>query len=494
MLGLLKEKSVYIITILLIILGFITNPELYYAYFFCLVLLGLIFKKYNGNCRKNYYFVTLMLALTGYNLKVPIGNRFGIYYFTITLFIYFMILLSDIILRKEKIEIKALLKNKYSLFLIVFIVYMIVSILWSENKKLTIISIYNYANMIGFMIMVIIENKNREELIKTSKLLITVYAGILILGLLQILDFDLGIRNCYRDIKDINLNDPIYAYLKRIPTVFYYNPNNYAFVLGVALSFIFPLVIFSKDKKEKIFLTILYIMSIIQLVFTRCRTAWITTFVILGIALVIALIIKNKKCIIHCMVFIGISWMVFYGLSFIPQMKPFYGKIDRTPIMNKINNPNAPDYGDYGDYTEKVKKGSQNSMSKRYTLMYDVVKGVFLEKNIFGFGAGNTVNYIAKQNNTHGTIAVHSFWFEILGDFGVIILSYFLFICLSLFISLFIVAYKFGLNRSNYGALGGGIAITLLVFAPSSVTAFIPFWLALALIYSIYENNKALEE
>ncbi|WBW99444.1 O-antigen ligase family protein [Oceanirhabdus sp. W0125-5] len=482
MLELLKEKSAYIITALLIIIGFITNPELYYVYLFCIVLLGLIYKKFNGDLRKNYYYVTLMLALTGYNLKVPLGNRFGIYYFTIILFSYFVILLLDIISKKENIDFRALLKNKYALFLIIFIVYMIVSILWSENKKFSIISIYNYANMIGFLIMVIVENKSREELGKTTRLLIAIYTGMLILGLLQILNIDLGIRNCYREIKDLNLNDPIYSYLKRIPTVFFYNPNNYAFVLGVALIFIFPLIIFSKDKKERVFLIILYIMSTIQIIFTRCRTAWITVFIVLGVLLLIALIIKNKKCIVHCLVFITISWGTIYGLSFIPQMSPFYGKIDRTPIIN--NNK----------YNEKVEMGSKNSMSRRYTLMYDVVKGVILEKNIHGFGAGNIGNYILKQNNTYGTIAVHCLWLEILGDFGIFILFYFIFICISLFVSLFINAYKLGLNRCNYGALGAGISIALLVFAPSSVTAFIPFWLSLALIYSIYENRKALGE
>ncbi len=64
--------------------------------------------------------------------------------------------------------------------------------------------------------------------------------------------------------------------------------------------------------------------------------------------------------------------------------------------------------------------------------MYDVVHGVISEKHYLGFGAGNIEKYVEKMNNTFGVLNVHSFWVEMLGDFGIAIFLYIIYIYISM--------------------------------------------------------------
>lgn len=135
------------------------------------------------------------------------------------------------------------------------------------------------------------------------------------------------------------------------------------------------------------------------------------------------------------------------------------------------------------------------------TTMIDITKGVVLEGHPQGFGVNNTGGYLKKLGNTHGIVNPHSLWFEVLGDFGIGIFLYFIFIYLNLLWDLLKV-YRESLKSAPSGitsyttlsliaALGGFI---LTAFAPSSVISFPQMWLLFGLAATIIIRRKTFLE
>lgn len=478
-------KFVYIILLLAVAFNCIQQPKLIVVQVFAAIYLTVIFKCFSTTFRKNIYYATLLFAIMGYAMMFHIGERYGIYYFYFTLFIYTLILIF-----KEKCYIKVfniLKNNKYAKFLGVFILYILTSIIWTWDKKVAIMSSINYIVMILLLLMVVIENNSKDKLKETFKFLEYVYLGILFLGFVQILGFKYGLKNSYDVVPHIYEKLP---YLKRVPQVFFYNPNNYGVVLTISMIFIVVAYLFSKTKKQKLYYMILFICSQLNLIFSKCRTAWIMLAVFMIFTIIISILYKNKNIRKSSTQIFIVMAVIFFVLSLVPQMTYYYDKFNATPILRKLNieNINKPAIPN----NEIASFGEKGSINVRYTLIIDVVNGVIKEKHLLGFGVGNTPLYIKKLGNTHNIFSIHSFWFEILGDFGVFILLYFIYICISILTELFINLKTKSNDLSRYSLIGilSCISIAGLIFAPSSVVAFTPFWICLALIYSSLEVSK----
>ncbi|WP_052113027.1 O-antigen ligase family protein [Clostridium novyi] len=481
-------KFVYIILLLAVGINCIQQPKLIVVQVFAAIYLTVIFKCFSTTFRKNLYYATLMFAIMGYAMMFHIGERYGIYYFYFTLFIYMVLLIF-----KEKCYIKVVdivKNNKYARFLCIFIIYFLISIIWTDDKKVAIMSSINYIIMISLLLMVVMENNSRDKLRETFKFLEYVYLGILVLGFVQILGFKYGLKNSYDVVPHIYEKLP---YLKRVPQVFFYNPNNYGVVVTVAMIFIVVAYLFSNTKKQKLYYMVLFICSQLNLIFSKCRTAWIILAMFMIFAIILSILYKSRNIRKSSTQIFVVMVIIFFVLSLVPEMTYYYDKFNATPILRKLNivnihKPAIPN-------NEIASFGEKGSINVRYTLMIDVVNGVIKEKHLLGFGVGNTPTYIKKLGNTHEIFSIHSFWFEILGDFGVFIFLYFIYICINIIKELFInlKTKNDDLNRYSLTGILSAISIAGLIFAPSSVVAFTPFWICLALIYSSLEVSK-LEE
>ena len=192
---------------------------------------------------------------------------------------------------------------------------------------------------------------------------------------------------------------------------------------------------------------------------------------------------------------------VFLGLSYIPQLGPYYGKFRELNVpsvehsKNELNNDNFE--LEEEDKSDSIELGGTGSVNVRATLIVDVLDGVIKDKNYLGFGLGNTADYYRELNNTGGIVDSHNWWIEILGDFGIIGLLLFLALYASLFIKKAILLKKDYVENKKYYILGILLIVStsVLVFGPSSVYAFIPFWLVNSLAISIisFKDNEILE-
>ena len=190
-----------------------------------------------------------------------------------------------------------------------------------------------------------------------------------------------------------------------------------------------------------------------------------------------------------------VTLIVFYSLSNVSGMSVYYGKFNDTPFLNVLSFNKV----DVGQPIEDFE--ATGSTGERRSVILDIVNGVFKKGHLKGFGVNNTAMYLKKAGNTNGIINPHSLWFEVLGDFGVGIFLYFIFIYLSLLWDLRKV-YLESIENGDYGltsylavsligALGGFI---LTAFAPSSVISFTQMWLLFGLAASLIIRRRVFLE
>lgn len=488
------KKLVYSLVYgLFIIVNIALNPNLVVLNMYALLLgLFIIYNlKWESRTELLYYFV-LLFSVMDYAFNLPLLGRFNIYYLHIALFILTIIIFSGFIRSGYLWQPKLLVKNKYILFLTIFIGYMFLSLTWVSSQGTAIKYLLNYLIMICYLIAVYHFNPNRTKLMETIKLLFTCAVFVLLIGCFEIMGIRIPVRNIFTDSGWYSIG---VDYLKTIPTVFFYNPNNYAVYLIMLMAFCIPGIIFARNLRLKVLLIVMQVVCLLNLIFTTSRTAWFTMFLtIVGFVLFFAFFKERYKAIKAAKVGI-ITLLIFYALSFVPALDVYYGKFNDTPLLNFLSlHANKTDL-------PLFTLNESGSANDRYTIIVDVIKGVTQEGHWQGFGVNNTSLYLAELNNTHGFFNVHSLWFEILGDFGILIFFYLIYIYLSLlwdllkFYRLSIKENEFGpeayLSVSLIAALGGFI---LTSFAPSSVISFSQMWLLFALAATLITRPESFIE
>lgn len=480
----LKNKSfiVLIIMIISVLYSMFTQPKLIFVCVFSLFYLLLAYFLFNETERKFTYFCAFMFSI------IALGNR---HHYYIAFAIYILILIRDIL--KAKKDGKSIFQNfslnKYSIFLIVFVLYMFLSLAWAFNRNMGIKYIAKYIISLTMMLMFIIENKTKDELKETIKFFNYLFLGVLLLGLLEILGFDFGLQNHFYDLGIIN------RFVDIIPVTFFYNPNNYAVFLVMGLITNSINLIYNKKDKYYYLSFVSFILTIINLIFTRSRTALIVTiFTFLFIAVLGLINYKNKEFLknalkysLKCSI---ITFVIFFIISIFPSMSYYCGKFAKMPILREIQRIIFAKGGSsLSSQNAPVVIGASGSDNVRVTIIYDVLKGVFINKHIFGFGVGNAGKWLMMQGNTHGIFAVHSYWFEILADFGIFMLLYVIYIFANIFFKMFFKFFKKD-NKDRYALVGICLLVawSMLVFGPSSIITFTPFWISMGLIYSIFRQ------
>ncbi|EJO5349218.1 O-antigen ligase family protein [Clostridium botulinum] len=472
------------IMILTVIGNFILKNNSIFISIFAIFYLGLIYKCYGeNNSKKLMYYISFLFAI------ISLGNR---HHYYIAFSIYSIIFIKYIVYNKDKLFLK--IRNyklkSYSIFIFIFITYIILSLLWAWDRKASVNYLFKYFVSITMMLMFMIENKQEKELEQTIIFFNYLLLGILTIGILEILGLDFGLPNHFADL-GIN-----HKYVRRIPVTFFHNPNNYAIVLVVGLiTNIKNLMNNNKTSKYYYLSRLNYIFMVINMFFTRSRTSLITCILILLFIIVLGVINYKQKDVLKNNTLFGgkyilLGFIIFCFLSIFPSMSYYSGKLAKVPIISNIRaelfyNKQS---NDVKEESNPIVIGGSSSDNIRFTLIYDVVKGVVVEKNYFGFGVGNSANYIKYKNNTHGIYSIHSYWFEIMADLGIFMFLYVIIFYAITFFKMLFKYSKSNLNKNVYYLMGICLLFSwvFLAFGPSSVITFTPFWISFGIIYSIY--------
>ncbi|MHB1653260.1 MAG: O-antigen ligase family protein [Desulfitobacteriaceae bacterium] len=456
------------------------------------LLLGLVIinkLRWESKSELLYYFV-LLFSIMDFAFNLPLLGRYNIYYLHLALFILTLSMLREFLRLRERWHFKQLAQNKYLLFLTIFSVYMLVSFLWVVSYKTSIKYLIDYVMMICFALAVYRFNPNLAKLKQTLQFLFYCTVPALALGLVEITGVRMPVRNIFSD-SGWYVKGP--HYLQTIPTVFFYNPNNFGAFLIMVMSFSLTALAYAQKKQIRWGLLVLQLALLLNVIFSTSRTAYITMILTLWGFIIYFVVTKEKEKRQRVLKATILTLMIFYTLSVVPQLDVYYGKFNNTAFLNKLSL-----HAEYHP-TPTFGYGEEGSTSERFTIMVDVVKGVVLKGHPQGFGIASTPFYIASKGNTHGITNVHSLWFEILGDFGIGIFVYFIYTYLSLLWDL-LKLYGVSKQQNPYGfvsylslsliaALGGFI---LTSFAPSSVINFSQMWLILSLGILVVNKRKKL--
>lgn len=495
-----KIKLCFIINILSLISCFILKKNGFIVSIFSLINITVIYIKNTNNIQKYLYYTCLFFAIVTLGHKINYYVAFSMY---VGVYLYnnFNRIKKIITQKKQRIDIIKNL-NKYKVFLIIFFVYSLLSLIWSININDAIEYLSRYIIGITLLIMVVTENKSKGELQGTFKLLLYIIIGVLCIGTAEILGIDFGLPNHYEE-NSYNEYKILDKEVTRVPVTFFNNPNDNAYFLVIGLAVVFCSIFSSKSKKNVILNYMILILISINLVFSRSRMGIYggCIYMILVIALGNLNFKRNRKfaykSIGHSILSLIIIVGVLNGCSMIPKLHFYTDKFTKINFYNISNvieavinsKKNSNSLLQLPTNTKDIKTiiGEPGSNNVRITLIYDVaVKGLIEDKNLFGVGVGNSPNFIKEIANTNGFLNVHCMWFEILCDFGLGIFIYLIYIYFSL---IYDVIRKKDKNEFYVFASGMCCVNVLLVFGPSSVIHFAPFWILMGLIYA-YSSMK----
>lgn len=472
-----------------------------YIFIAALAAIMVILSVSNSNLLLNIMF--LVCIFLGFCTVKPKDNYERLYYtliisaffeYTVYFLRYEKLYLFHILLVLLTINYLYLLfKKKYTLqkidkkilsFYIIWYLYIVVSIIWSKNTSYAIKYIIIYTIMFLFLFILIQFNSSREKFYNTLKVMGIMFVIVICIGLLEsIIGIQLPVKHYYNyTVHQLSLRE--LSLVSKRPIAFFYNSNNFATVVTIFLSFSMFFTFYCKRRMHKILAYIVTIIAFSTIILTNSRTNFLSAVVVTIIFSILILLDDRKKSLIYIVLFL-ISFTISYNYSYLlVSNRDVSNQPQISKRMNELSNI----------YKNKVELGEEGSVNERMTIINDVYEGVIKEGRIFGFGAGNTPQYLMDRKNTAGIYSPHGLLIELLGDFGLPFLI--LFICYTLYLlySTFKTSVtKSGISKSiGYSLMTSIIGYGIASFAPSSVTYFLPNWIFIGLVISYIQINKTI--
>lgn len=391
-----------------------------------------------------------------------------LYLFHIIFFLLlFLILLSFLLRGKLNLKIKNV--KFYLYFFLFWFFWALISFSWVNDKLLAAKFTFIYFIMFLFLWLIIFYNRNKDIFKTTLKILFFMSLIALIVGTLEVFtDFRLP-ASPYSDLNEYDI-DAIQI-LSATPTSFFGNPNNYATFLVFFLPFILFGFQYSLRRKEKIGFFSLAILIAINIIMTDSKINILALLFVVLIYLLFSLIRKFSlnKIIKIFPLFLIMIFMTFFIVNSNDFLKTRY---ERT--FHAVDAVFSGRYSFHGG----------DSISIRMTILKEITSPPSIANLLFGFGVGNSRDYLEQQNIPHGIVDPHNWWLEILGDFGLILffgyLIFFVFLLKSL--------WKIIKRRENpfIVYISSSCFVSLLGFTvssmgPSSIAYFFPHWILVGL-------------
>ncbi|WP_346938345.1 O-antigen ligase family protein [uncultured Clostridium sp.] len=479
-----KEQKIFTFGYLLLLvistlICFIQEPRYAVAYAFAFIYIILAYKCYRFDFEKIQISSLLIFAIINSNASMNLGNS-TVYVYYIVVFIFLLSLFWNIFqdfIKNKKITILSMTQ----LMVIALVgLYIIFSTLTSDNLGISMGKVKNHIISFATLIIAFIELKKYDNFKAMIKFLKYLFLGVALLGLLEIIGVNYGMRNHFYES---GITPEKYPHVAHVPVTFFYNPNNYSVFLVMMMVIFISDIIYKKINYKNLFF---YILGMINIIFAMSRTAWISLVFTFVFMIIFFIISKEKIYMKRAVILTVMSLIIYNGLSLIPAMGPFYGKMNQ---LKEITSDTL-----LGNETG-AHIGQEGSVNVRLTLITDVLEGVVKEKKYLGFGPGMTSEYIKYRDNTYGIYSLHSLLLEILGDYGVIMLAVFAIVLISQGIRILKKYLSLNMKKENIEKknlfIGGVWLFTLIIlsFAPSTVGNFPIFWIGMGGAFSLGSSD-----
>lgn len=275
----------------------------------------------------------------------------------------------------------------YVLFMVVWVLYAVVSGIWSKDK-------YEWFQTIYFLFLGLSTLVLFNKYITNRKYLLNCFYSLSFATIIHIvIGLNEYIFQNYWFIKDEYLLKYMY---NRWPVSTFTNTNNYAFYLGLSLCVLLFVIKFSKNIWIKRIYFFISILTILLIATTSSRG------VILALIFSIIFLLLNKHVFYNAkrelkFIYISLFSMLLFSVVFLCV-------IAFTNV----------------DYFQSPNNSNSIRLNLSFNSIYFLIKSSFI-----GVGAGNFEFYLINNAifDTNGIINSHNWWFEILSEYGIIIFS-----------------------------------------------------------------------
>lgn len=323
--------------------------------------------------------------------------------------------------------------------------YSLISILWA-NDILGYFQYNYYLIIFTYSILIIVLFFNSE---KKIVLLLNIWSVIFVSQII------FSIFEILFDVRTLNSRYYNSELLFSYPTGFFGNENEYALFIVISM----PILLFSykilaiKFNKyiEQSTFFLIFVISIFVLFETHSRTSLIAFILIF-------------------MIFLFLNHFKFFIMLFIPFLLYF--------VIN------------FEDLNYRI----DESVIVRINMIYSSINAM-IDTNFIGVGAGNMGEYVISNNlKIYEITAIHNWFFEVLGNYGLLIFILYMMFTLSILIDLFLI-YKKNIKNINIKYLACSLFLSNIAFlfgyaTLSSAYSFIPYWLLLGITIAFININR----
>ena len=272
-------------------------------------------------------------------------------------------------------------------------------------------------------------------------------------------------------------------------TAIFYNVNDFSAWLGVFSALFYP------RREQNVLTKILFICELsVMALFALVNDAWIC-LIAMCIGGIVYLVFVRARVITCFTVFLwGAALKLFVVQAFIHTIEFIY----ITFFPNKrIPQPIAILIQDGTSQISEAVEGQivgmetgRGSLSLRFNTYGTAIKETVSSSFGLGFGPGSFSNYFAGLNSSSVLINPHSFWIEILFQYGAVILICFLAILVYMFIRLFRIWRKVPCGIVAQ-ILAMDVILVLISFAPSSFLGYAYWWIPIGVTLGIVVKEEA---
>lgn len=372
-----------------------------------------------------------------------------------------VILISYCFIKKEyrnQFLIKFFDSTKLQYMFYGFFFWYLISYFWIDNQGYNYYYKYLFYTLNGVIISLVIVyfSSSFVKLHKVFKILSIIFIIEIILSLLEISpQFQLP----------ISPSSPLVEYFGRsmasnnptIPTGFNWNQNN----LGAVCVLLLPFSLFLSNRLLKLLFTLMIIIVILN-------TGSFGNFLAMFFVLFVYIFIYEKNFIL------GSTFLILF-ISF-----NFYNDFLPIKIQNKIDK--IDEYTTNFLFSTLDNDNQKMTSAKSKRLGFSAINEALIneKKLLIGLGAGQSEFVIKKSSYYHGITSVHNFWYEQLGNGGVIFFTIFFAWYIYLITKLFLISVKSINFIIRYYAKALSLSLMglfLAAFVPSSMIYMFPLWI-----------------
>ncbi len=382
--------------------------------------------------------------------------------------------------KKFKNQLKEILMRKTNLAFIGILIVFIISVIWSGSKSaaLNYIIQYSLGLLIILAVQFFIQSKNQLifyiKYVGFPMLITIVFIGLLesftafrwpISKYSDIITF-FGRPDLISNLREIEL---IKGYTDTSPSVFFWNTNNLAYIIGAILPFFL-------DWKWK---NIAFIVPLVLLLlFSGSKI-----IVMLLLVSVLLYVFKNQ---------IKLLFIALIGFVIVAPILSFPDSIlavKSNEIFVSLTGQNirfsSSDFQLPEELDNRIDKSSSGAMRKELYLF-----GIkqFVDSKFIGVGAGN-INVKSKNiaHKTNGITDIHNYWIEITANGGVIVILLYGFVFFKL-IFYFVKESEID-TEIRIKFLQSIFVLFFGVMSISSNHYFLPYYVILAVLITIINNQ-----